>query len=72
MNNSKRLIVLFLLVVGITVGVSGENIVVSYKVGNSIRKSTVSRYHSVCIPQIGQKVFFYKGYKIVECVDEST
>ena len=71
MNNLKRLIVLFLLIVGVTVGVNGENIVVSYKVGNSIRKSTVSRYHSACIPQIGQRVFFYKSYKIVECIDES-
>lgn len=71
MKKTVSSIVTFLLIVGITVKIIGDDIVVSYKRGSVTKRSTVSRYHSTCLPEVGQKVFFYKGYKVVECVSQT-
>jgi len=65
----KKSIILFLLVMGVALQVDGNDIVVSYKQGSVIKTSKVSKDLSACVPHIGQKVYFYKNYKIVECVE---
>ena len=63
----KNFIISFLLVAGIAIQINEQSIIVSYKTGDFTSYSTVSRDMSVCTPQIGQEVFFYKDYKIVQC-----
>ncbi len=68
----KKMIITFLLVLGVAIQVNENDIVVSYKNGKLTRHSKVRKDLSVCLPKVGQKVYFYKNYKIVECVDEET
>jgi hypothetical protein len=70
MNNFVRFFATLLVIAGIVVEVNKTQIVVSYKKGKLTRHSKVSRDLSVCTPAVGQAVFFYKDYKIVECVDQ--
>ena len=72
MRASINFFIAFLLILGIAVEIVGDDIIISYKNGSVTKQSRVSRYHSTCVPQPGQGVFFYKDYKIVQCVDEST
>ena len=65
----RKFIFLFLLVLGVTAQVDGDEIIVKYKQGSVTKTSKVSRDMSVCLPKVGQSVFFYKNYKIVECVE---
>ena len=65
----KNLVITLLLVVGFATYIDDNEIIVEYKKGAITKTSKVSRDMSVCIPRVGQKVFFYKNYKIVECVE---
>ena len=71
MKNFVRFFTTLLVIAGVVVQVNKTNIVVSYKRGKLTRHSKVSKDLSVCTPVVGQSVFFYKDYKIVECVDQS-
>ena len=71
MNNFAKFFTTLLVIAGVVVQVNKTDIVVSYKRGKLVRHSKVSKDLSVCTPVVGQAVFFYKDYKIVECVDQS-
>ena len=57
----------FLLVIGLVHQIDGDDVTVEYKERGKVKYSTVSLVHSACTPREGQKVFFYKDYKIVSC-----
>lgn len=65
----KKFIFLLLLVMGVTARIDGDEIIVKYKQGAVTKTSKVSRDMSVCLPKVGQRVVFYKNYKIVECIE---
>ena len=69
MMKVQRFLLTFLLVVGFAAQINDHQIIVKYKKGAVTKTSKVSRDMSVCLPKVGQKVFFYKNYKIVECVE---
>jgi len=71
MKNFAKFIITLLVIAGVVVQINENDFVVSYKVGKLTRHSKVSKDLSVCTPTVGQSVFFYKDYKIVECVDQS-
>lgn len=71
MENFTKFFTTLLVIAGVVIQVNNSSIVVSYKRGKLTRQSIVSKDLSVCTPVVGQKVFFYKDYKIVECVDKS-
>lgn len=56
-----------LLLMGLVHQVDGDRVVVKYKARGKMSFSTVSLSQSACHPHEGQKVFFYKDYKIVSC-----
>lgn len=56
-----------LLLVGIVDVIEGDNITIEYEKDGVLLHSTVSLDQSICTPTEGQKVFFYKDYKIVTC-----
>ncbi len=57
-----------LLMVGFVYQMDGDEVTVKYKTrGGKVKYSTVSLFHSACTPREGQKVFFYRDYKIVSC-----
>ena len=56
-----------LLLVGIVDVINGDNITIEYEENGILMHSTVSLDRSICTPTEGQKVFFYKDYKIVTC-----
>ncbi len=57
----------FLLMVGFVHQIDGDEVTVRYKTRGKVKYSTVSLFHSACTPREGQKVFFYRDYKIVSC-----
>jgi len=58
---------LFLLLLGVVHQIDGDAAVIKYEKRGIVKYSTVSIAESVCIPREGQRVFFYKDYKIVTC-----
>ena len=66
----KNLLILFTLVFGVAVSYTGDQILIKYKRGKQVRTSYVSKDLSVCMPKIGQAVYFYKKYKVVTCVED--
>ena len=56
-----------LLMIGLVHQIDGDDVTVKYKERGKVKYSTVSLFHSACAPREGQKVFFYKDYKIVSC-----
>lgn len=71
MKNFTKFFTTLLVIAGVVVQVNKTDIVISYKRGKLTRHSKVSKDLSVCTPVVGQSVFFYKDYKIVECIDQS-
>ena len=57
----------FLLMIGFVHQIDGDEVTVKYKARGKVKYSTVSLFHSACTPREGQKVFFYRDYKIVSC-----
>lgn len=66
----KKIVILYLLVMGFAHQVDSDFITVKYKRGAVTMTSKVSKSMSACVPRVGQKVFFYKNYKVVECVEQ--
>ena len=56
-----------LLLVGVVDVIDGNNITIEYEEGGKLMHSTVPLDLSICTPAEGQKVFFYKDYKVVSC-----
>lgn len=56
-----------LLLFGIVDQINGDKAVVEYEFNGRVMYSTVSLSQSACIPNEGQPVFFFEGYKIVTC-----
>ena len=59
-----------LLLLGVVDQINGDSITVEYEEDGYLTYSTVSLNHSACTPREGQKVYFFKDYKIVSCEDE--
>jgi len=56
-----------LLLVGFVHQINGDEVIIKYKDRGKTSYSAVSLFHSACSPHEGQKVFFYRDYKIVSC-----
>ena len=65
----KKLITLLTMVltVGTVKHIHSDTIVVSYRHHGKTKHSKVSRILSACSPSVGDKVLFFKDYKVVEC-----
>ena len=61
---------LALLLMGIVDQIHGDDILIEYESNGRILYSHVSLTHSACKPVEGQRVFFYRDYKIVTCEGE--
>ena len=59
-----------LLLLGIVDQINGDSITVEYEKDGYLSYSTFSLNDSVCTPHEGQKVYFFRDYKIVSCEDE--
>ena len=62
-----RQLVLTLLLVGIVDQINGNVISIEYKKHGKTFHSKVSLSQSACAPIEGQKVHFFKDYKVVTC-----
>lgn len=56
-----------LLLIGVVDQINDDAILVEYINGGRTSYSTVSLAQSACVPREGQKVHFYKDYKVVTC-----
>tara|TARA_R100000664_G_scaffold34166_1_gene54572 strand:+ start:8429 stop:8650 length:222 start_codon:yes stop_codon:yes gene_type:complete len=59
-----------LLLIGIVDQIDGDIALVEYRDGGKIAYSQVSLDLSACQPFEGQKVHFFKDYKIVSCIED--
>lgn len=69
-NKLKELFVCVALLAGIVDQINGSNAIVEYEEDGQLKHSSVSLDQSACKPREGQKVYFFKDYKIVTCEDE--
>jgi hypothetical protein len=58
-----------LLILGTVEYVEPDKILVAYKHHGKTKYSVVVRALSACDPAVGQQVYFYKDYKVVECLE---
>ena len=65
--NLRKILVLNLLLIGIVDQINGNTATIEYKSKGKIKHSTVDLDMSACTPKEGQRVAFYKNYKIVTC-----
>ena len=63
----REFIVSAALLVGIVDQINGSKAIIEYEVRGNLKHSLVSLDQSACIPREGQKVYFFKDYKIVTC-----
>ena len=69
-KNSAQVVLTLGLMIGIVDQISDDKALIEYKSPRGvISYTTVSLAQSACVSSEGQKVYFYKDYKIVTCVD---
>ena len=63
----KNQILATMMMLGMVEHVFESEILISYERGSRTFHSRVSKDLSACLPEAGQKVYFIKDYKVVQC-----
>ena len=67
LTHLRKSLSVLLLLIGFVSQIDGDSAIIKYKSAGKVKYSTVSLFHSACVPRKDQKVFFYRDYKIVSC-----
>lgn len=67
MSKTISTIMMSLLLVGIVDQIEGDIVKIEYVKGRATYYTDVSLSQSACSPKEGQKVHFFKDYKVVSC-----
>ncbi len=62
-----NMVLMTLLLVGLVDQINGNTALIEYNLRGNLKYSRVSLDQSACVPHEGQKVHFFKDYKIVTC-----